>query len=256
MRTCQRCYGTQRSLGFHFIVRISAGARVEIEWHLTNNPCQSMHHSCLLNDNRDGTFTLVGKYDGLKNMDHCTAMVKTKDPLPECAPPPVGARPPATWVTIRQQESFAAIKSDARVRGTLNLCEEKTVDELMLFSSYAMNSSAEVSEDSELSDNSPATPRLDVEEGSSKPEASSGSRLSRSERGSPEDQIRSHTSVHDETRPVKEKKRLSCYLMWSRRTGHSSESSSTADRLLPPKEATLRLFFHPRAAGTLSQGQD
>lgn len=163
-----------------------------------------MHHSCLLNDNRDGTFTLVGKYDGLKNMGHCPAMVKTKDPLPECAPPPVGARPPATWVTVRQQESFAAIKSDARVRGTLNLCEEKTVDELMLFSSYAMNSSAEVSEDSELSDNSPATPRLDVEEGSSKPEASSGSRLSRSERGSPEDQIRSHTSVHDETRPVKE----------------------------------------------------
>lgn len=163
-----------------------------------------MHHSCLLNDNCDGTFTLVGKYDGQKNMNHCPAIVKTKDPLPECAPPPVGARPPATWVTVRQQESFAAIKSDARVRGTLNPCEEKTVDELMLLSIYSAHSSVEVSEDSELSDNAPATPRLNVDEGSSKPEASSGCRLSRSERGSLEDQSRSHTSVHDETRLGKE----------------------------------------------------
>lgn len=134
-------------------------------------------------------------------MNHRPALVKTKSPLPEGAPPPVGAQPPATRLTTHQQESFAAVKKDARVRATLDLRKEKTVDELML-SSFSIHSSAEASEDSALSDNSRAPQRLDVEECSFWLEESSIRAFSRPDQEKAEDKSRSHSSTHPEKASV------------------------------------------------------
>lgn len=163
-----------------------------------------MHHSCLLNDNCDGTFTVVGKYKWYGTGNRRSPRVKTKNPLPEDASPPVEARPPATWVTVREQQRFATIKEGARVDGRLNLREEKTVDELMLLSSSSVHSSAEALENSELSDASRALPSLDVEECSFEPEASSSHGFSRPKEVNSEDENSSHTSGHDEVKLGKE----------------------------------------------------
>lgn len=132
-------------------------------------------------------------------------LVKTKDALPEDAPPPVVAQPPATYLTLRQQETFAAIEKSAQMGIMPKSREEKTVDELMIVSSFPVHSSAEASRSSELGDASPAPPCLGVGEGSSKPQTSSGHGLNQpSEKESSEHESRPPTSGHDQVKPGKE----------------------------------------------------
>lgn len=148
------------------------------------------------------------KWGGNRNRN--PPLVKTKDPLPEDAPPPVVARPPATYVTLSQLETFAAIKKSAQMGTAPKSREEKTVDELMLVSSFPGHSSAEASKRSELGDASHASPCLGVEEGSTKPHTSSGHGLNRPpEEESSEGKNRSHTSGPDEVKPGKERFMLS-----------------------------------------------
>lgn len=133
-------------------------------------------------------------------------LVKTKDALPEDAPPLVAAQPPATYLTLRQQETFAAIKKSAQMGIMPKSREEKTVDELMLVSSFPVHSSAEASKGSEVGDASRASPCLGVEKGSSKPHTSSGHGLNRPpEEESSEGETRAHSSGPDEVKPGKER---------------------------------------------------
>lgn len=134
-------------------------------------------------------------------------LVKTKDALPEDAPPPVVAQPPATYHTLRQQETFAAVKKSAQMGTMPKPREERTVDELMLVSSFPVHSPAEASKSSEHGDASRALSCLGVEEGSSKPHTgtSSGHGLNRPpEEESSEDESRPHTPELDEVKPGKE----------------------------------------------------
>lgn len=132
-------------------------------------------------------------------------LVVRKKALPEHEPPPVVAQPPTTYLTLRQQETFAAIQKSAQMGIMPKSCEEKTVDELMLASSFPVNSSAEATKGGELGDASRAPPCLGVEEGSVEPHTTSGHGLNRPpEEKSSEDESRPHTPELDEVKPGKE----------------------------------------------------
>ncbi|KAL1879197.1 hypothetical protein Daus18300_001776 [Diaporthe australafricana] len=114
---------------------------------------QAAHHSCLLNDNCDGTFTQVGEYtSNLQNGSKRPALVKSKTPLPADASPMVEPQPPTKLATVRQQEQLAASQEKALSSSVPDENEENTVDEMMLNPIYKTRLiSTEASESSALS---------------------------------------------------------------------------------------------------------
>ncbi|KAH8771086.1 hypothetical protein F5883DRAFT_643033 [Diaporthe sp. PMI_573] len=128
VRSCRRCFQSLKKLGGHF----------------------SSHYSCLLNDNCDGTFTIVGKYTQSKNGKSRPALVKSKNHLPNERM--LQPQPPATWVTVQQRKRFAEGLKKARSRTSPDPCGLKTVDEMMLDSAVVDISSDDTSEASESSE--------------------------------------------------------------------------------------------------------
>lgn len=173
MRTCRRCFQSQNGLGSHFVVCIWGCFGLVIVEHLANISPQASHRSCLLNDNRDGTFTILEKTDRLQNGDRRPALVKSKNHLPRNAPPIAEPRPPVRWASVEQEQLFAAGQKKARSRPAPDCSEENTVDEMMLHSGCVVLSPARISSSSELIKFSRTPSPRDIEEWSSQPEASS-----------------------------------------------------------------------------------
>lgn len=170
MRTCQRCFQSQNSLGSHFVVCACGRPGLVIVEHAANVSSQASHHSCLLNDNRDGTFTIL-KYARQQNGDRRPAVVESKNPLPKYAPPVVAPRPPVKWASVDQAQLFAASQKVARSRPALSSSKEKTVDEMMLHSGCVALCPAETSGSSEPIKLSRTPSPRDTKECSSEPQA-------------------------------------------------------------------------------------
>lgn len=126
-----------------------AASGLVIVEHVANISPQASHRSCLLNDNRDGTFTILEKADRLQNGDRRPALVKSKNPLPKTAPPIMEPRPPVRWASVEQEQLFSASQKEARSRPAPDCSEEITVDETMLHSGRVVLSAAGISSSSE-----------------------------------------------------------------------------------------------------------
>lgn len=144
--------------------------------HVTN-ASQISHHSCLFNDNCDGTLTVVGRYTQDQSDNHRPALVKSKNPLPENASPMMEPQPPTSRITAHQMELFLAGREKARSNTAPDSRKEKTVDEMMLESNLLALSSAETPGASETSGFSRTPPFSGAEQNSSEPERSSGINL-------------------------------------------------------------------------------
>ena len=102
-------------------------------------------------------------------------------------------RPPATWASASQQELFTTSQKKARSRPAPGRSEERTVDEIMLSSSYLTLSSAEASGYSELGSLSRTPSFPGAEKSSSGPEASSESEVNSLDEANPGSKSTSHT---------------------------------------------------------------
>lgn len=137
-----------------------------------NNSYKASHYACLLNDNCDGTFTLVSDAKLQDGQRHSTP-VRSKTPLPRNAPPIMDPRPPARWASAEQEQLFAASQKQVRSRPTLNSSTERTVDEMIsLFSGCVDPATAETSGSTKSTKLSSTTSPQDIEGCSSEPEAS------------------------------------------------------------------------------------
>lgn len=154
---------------------------------MANISHKASHYSCFLNDNCDGTFTILGDARGPSG-NRRPILVKSKTPLPEHAPPRMDPRPPVRWASVEQQQLFAASQRKARALLTPDHSEGTTVDEMMSVHSGCVPRFTEgASGFSELIE-SPRTTSPEDTEGSSEPEASSGENLSPRSKGKPEDE--------------------------------------------------------------------
>lgn len=92
---------------------------------------QSGHPGVLLNDNRDGTFSEVGRHDNRDGkQDHRTVMVKSKNPLPSDAP--TRAAPNASPHNLQAQiDLVASIANWEKIEATRAVATEPTVDETL-----------------------------------------------------------------------------------------------------------------------------
>lgn len=65
-----------------------------------------MHNSTLLNDNCDGTFSTLGRYNETVTGKTRPPIVKSKIALPEGASPLIELQPPAHWADAKKREAF------------------------------------------------------------------------------------------------------------------------------------------------------
>lgn len=169
VRSCRRCFQDRRKLGSHF-VSLCDHLRASNVKKMADS-LQASHHSCLFNDNCDGTFTIIGTYKASFHEKYRPAQVKSKNPLPKNALPMMEPRPPASWITVARKKPFLRALKKASSPSGPKTCEVKTVDEMMLQTGFLAISSAETSGASELSELSRTPSFQDTQQRPSKPDA-------------------------------------------------------------------------------------
>lgn len=87
VRSCRRSMRSLSSLSGHFL---------------------ATHNSTLLNDNRDGTFSVLGRYTEIVTGKRRPPVVKSKDALPKDASPLMEPQAPPPWANARLREDFLA----------------------------------------------------------------------------------------------------------------------------------------------------
>ncbi|ROV87238.1 hypothetical protein VMCG_10763 [Cytospora schulzeri] len=108
----------------------SLGVIAGFEW--------AAHNSTLLNDNRDGTFSVLGRYTDIVTGKTRPPIVKSKDALPQNASPLMEPQPPPPWADARLREEFSACQAGLSSRFLINADQrgERTVDEIMFTTSH------------------------------------------------------------------------------------------------------------------------
>lgn len=152
MRSCRRLFSNIKSLGGHFGVGCLSTVSVFPFGNVTHCS-QSAHNSTLLNDNRDGTLSVIGNYTVDKKYHRPPVIRSKKAPLSSEAKPM--AEPSlSTFASKALQAEFAEKMTHfKRLQPHADSRHDKTMDEIM-----AEELSAEVSEavaehsESELSD--------------------------------------------------------------------------------------------------------
>lgn len=115
-----------KGLGGHFHVRVPLLRRVVC--HTIANTLQSSHSSTLLNDNGDGTFSVIGSYNA-QGPARSPALVRSKQPLSRHAPPQ--AKPNSSSANIQPQDFAVLLKKFEQHRNGWPEVKKPTVDEVL-----------------------------------------------------------------------------------------------------------------------------
>lgn len=200
---------------------------------------QAMHNCILLNDNRDGTFSVSGRYTEIVTGKTRPPIVKSKDALPEDASPLMEPQPPPPWADAKLREGFSAGQAGLRSRSLTSALQgaKRTVDELM-FTANPVSPTKGASQSSVLSELSDSAYMSDL----ALSEPGSGSGLQHHEPSQELGAVLVEEESEDETTTILEAMNSAARQNWELIRKHF-----TIRQFPPPKAGSLsKLLSQPR----------